>query len=138
MKLSSQGDLQSNPEWDSILSAAQKNKATEIKRLVEKCGVSPNHTNRAGQSALHIAALWGNGRITIYCNTDDLFQLIMGHSCYYYFLTNQCSSSYRGSSSGIRSGQCCQPNIWSYPVALCCTIIERAQTQSCAMCSTAY
>jgi hypothetical protein len=61
MTKSSQDAVHTNPEWDCILGSAQKNKATEIQRLVQKCGVSPNHTNVAGQSALHIAALWGNG-----------------------------------------------------------------------------
>jgi len=49
------------PEWDRILSAAQKNDATEINRLVAEEGVDPSHANAVEQSALHIAALWGNG-----------------------------------------------------------------------------
>jgi len=49
----------SNIMDDRILSAAQKNNAEEIERLV-KSGVSPSHSNSLGQSALHIAALWGN------------------------------------------------------------------------------
>jgi len=59
--MSSQEPLHPHPEWDCILAAAQKNRASEIRRLVQTCGVSPNHTNVAGQSPLHIAALWGNG-----------------------------------------------------------------------------
>lgn len=51
------------PEWDMILSAAQKNSAERIKMLVES-GVSPSHANGVGQSALHVAALWANGTCT--------------------------------------------------------------------------
>jgi ankyrin repeat protein len=47
------------PEWDGILSAAQKNDVATIKGLVDQ-GASPNHSNFVGQSALHIACLWGN------------------------------------------------------------------------------
>lgn len=48
-------------EWDRILSASQKNLPDEIRRLVEVEGVDAKHANRVGQSALHIAALWGHG-----------------------------------------------------------------------------
>jgi len=51
----------SKPEWDGILSAAQKNNPEKIKRMVHEMNVDPNHSNVVGQSALHIAALWGNG-----------------------------------------------------------------------------
>eukprot|EP00592_Proboscia_alata_P021639 CAMPEP_0194412332 /NCGR_PEP_ID=MMETSP0176-20130528/10786_1 /TAXON_ID=216777 /ORGANISM="Proboscia alata, Strain PI-D3" /LENGTH=512 /DNA_ID=CAMNT_0039215019 /DNA_START=151 /DNA_END=1689 /DNA_ORIENTATION=+ len=50
----------SKPEWDGILSAAQKNNPEKIKRMVHEMNVDPNHSNVVGQSALHIAALWGN------------------------------------------------------------------------------
>ena len=49
------------PEWDMLLSAAQKNLPDRIKTMVLKDGVDPSHSNAVGQSALHIAALWGNG-----------------------------------------------------------------------------
>jgi ankyrin repeat protein len=49
------------PEWDLLLSAAQKNNADKIQALVQNQGVDPSHANRVGQSALHIAALWGHG-----------------------------------------------------------------------------
>ena len=71
MNSSSRQYLHPNPEWDCILSAAQKNLASEILRLVEKCGVSPNHTNVAGQSPLHIAALWGNGTLDNFTHLVD-------------------------------------------------------------------
>lgn len=48
------------PEWDQILRAAMKNDSLGIRRLVEQEGVSPSHSNAVKQSALHIAALWGN------------------------------------------------------------------------------
>ena len=48
------------PEWDRILSASQRNNADEIEYLITSQNVSPNHTNGVGQSALHVAALWGN------------------------------------------------------------------------------
>ena len=47
-------------EWDLLLSFAQKNLPDKIRELVD-LGVSPNHANAVGQSALHIAALWGHG-----------------------------------------------------------------------------
>mmetsp|Transcript_33779 Transcript_33779/g.40460 ORF Transcript_33779/g.40460 Transcript_33779/m.40460 type:complete len:436 (+) Transcript_33779:28-1335(+) len=59
MSSSSNGRV-NRPEWDRILSAAQKNNSTEILRLVSEEGVSASHANAVEQSALHIAALWGN------------------------------------------------------------------------------
>eukprot|EP00550_Attheya_septentrionalis_P007375 CAMPEP_0198295330 /NCGR_PEP_ID=MMETSP1449-20131203/27213_1 /TAXON_ID=420275 /ORGANISM="Attheya septentrionalis, Strain CCMP2084" /LENGTH=430 /DNA_ID=CAMNT_0043995609 /DNA_START=113 /DNA_END=1405 /DNA_ORIENTATION=+ len=52
--------MSSYPEWDRILSASQRNDAARIHRLVDEEGVSPNHANVVGQSALHVAAFWGN------------------------------------------------------------------------------
>ena len=49
------------PEWDQLLSASQKNLPDTIHSLVVDEGVDPSHANRVGQSALHIAALWGHG-----------------------------------------------------------------------------
>ena len=48
------------PEWDRLLSAAQKNNADLIHSLITIDKVSPSHANAVGQSALHIACLWGN------------------------------------------------------------------------------
>lgn len=48
------------PEWDLLLSAAQKNRPDMIQYMVQEGGVDPSHANSVGQSALHIAALWGN------------------------------------------------------------------------------
>lgn len=48
------------PEWDAILTASMKNDSLGIRRLVGE-GVNPSHANAVAQSALHIAALWGNG-----------------------------------------------------------------------------
>mmetsp|Transcript_821 Transcript_821/g.1263 ORF Transcript_821/g.1263 Transcript_821/m.1263 type:complete len:381 (+) Transcript_821:103-1245(+) len=51
---------QSLPEWDRLLAACQKNQADIVRILIEEEGVNPSHANRVGQSALHIAALWGH------------------------------------------------------------------------------
>ena len=48
------------PEWDESWQAAQTNRASEVHHLVKKCGVPPDHANPLGQTALHIAALWGH------------------------------------------------------------------------------
>ncbi|KAL3811034.1 hypothetical protein ACHAXA_003197 [Cyclostephanos tholiformis] len=48
------------PHWDAILSATQRNNVEEVLRLINDEGVSPSHGNFVGQTALHIAALWGN------------------------------------------------------------------------------
>jgi hypothetical protein len=48
------------PEWDLLLSAAQKDRPDELTRLVKMEGVAASHANGVGQSALHIAALWGH------------------------------------------------------------------------------
>ncbi|KAL3905591.1 MAG: hypothetical protein SGARI_004386 [Bacillariaceae sp.] len=49
------------PEWDLILSAARNNRPMDIWNLVKgPTKVAPNHSNAAGQTALHIAALWGH------------------------------------------------------------------------------
>jgi ankyrin repeat protein len=47
--------------YDLLLSAAQKNQPDRIRQLVEQQGVPVNHSNAVGQSALHIACLWGHG-----------------------------------------------------------------------------
>jgi ankyrin repeat protein len=56
------------PEWDRLLSACQKNDATSVRQLIEQEGVPASHANRVGQSALHIAALWGHG--TLQCSLE--------------------------------------------------------------------
>ena len=48
------------PEWDMLLSAAQKNRPDLIAEMIETGGVNPSHSNGVGQSAVHIAALWGH------------------------------------------------------------------------------
>jgi len=50
----------SMPGWDRILTASKDNNASEIRRLVLGEGVSPSHANGVGQSAIHVASLWGN------------------------------------------------------------------------------
>jgi len=40
--------------------AAQRNQPLEIHRLVKAEGVSASHSNPVGQSALHVASLWGH------------------------------------------------------------------------------
>ncbi|KAL7579663.1 hypothetical protein ACA910_021813 [Epithemia clementina (nom. ined.)] len=55
-----QASSRPRPEWDVLLSAAQKNDATRIRALVNDHGISPSHANGVGQSALHVAALWGH------------------------------------------------------------------------------
>lgn len=59
---SSQRSSEARPEWDLLLSAAQKNCPDKIRALVAD-GVDPSHSNAVGQSALHVAALWGHGKI---------------------------------------------------------------------------
>jgi hypothetical protein len=49
------------PEWDLLLSAAQKNQPDRIRDMINKENVDASHANAVGQSALHIAALWGHG-----------------------------------------------------------------------------
>lgn len=49
------------PEWDLLLSAAQKNQPDKIRDMISKEKVDASHANAVGQSALHIAALWGHG-----------------------------------------------------------------------------
>lgn len=51
---------------DLILSAAQKNQPERIRQLVEQQGVPVNHTNGVGQSALHVACLWGHGTYSLF------------------------------------------------------------------------
>lgn len=50
----------SNPEWDLLLSAARKGETESIRRMVEKEGVPVSHGNAMGQTALHIAVMWGH------------------------------------------------------------------------------
>jgi ankyrin repeat protein len=50
------------PEWDRLLSACQNNDLNLVRKLVVDEGVSPSHSNRVGQSALHIATFGGHGK----------------------------------------------------------------------------
>mmetsp|Transcript_18485 Transcript_18485/g.53044 ORF Transcript_18485/g.53044 Transcript_18485/m.53044 type:complete len:404 (-) Transcript_18485:2831-4042(-) len=49
-----------NPQYDRILSAAQQNRPDIISTLVKEMGCPPGYGNQVGQTALHIASLWGN------------------------------------------------------------------------------
>lgn len=49
-----------NPEWDRLLMACQKNDVEFVRELLVDEGVNPSHANPAGQSALHIAAWWAH------------------------------------------------------------------------------
>ena len=48
------------PHWDLLLSAAQKNRPMDVWDLCKRRGVPPDHCNGMGQTALHVAALWGH------------------------------------------------------------------------------
>ena len=61
------------PEWDLLLSAAQKNRADLIQEMITLGQVNPSHSNSVGQSALHIASLWGNGTYVFYVYMYFLF-----------------------------------------------------------------
>jgi len=45
--------------WDQILTLARDNDAASIRELC-RLGCPPSHGNRIGQTALHIAAMWGS------------------------------------------------------------------------------
>ena len=62
-----------SPEWDRLLSACQKNDVDLVRRLIEEAGVDSSHSNRAGQSALHIASLWGHGKYHTSYNTCTVY-----------------------------------------------------------------
>ena len=47
---------------DLLLGAAMRNDVEDIKFLIQEMRVSPSHSNKVGQSALHVACLWGNGK----------------------------------------------------------------------------
>lgn len=47
-------------EWDELLSSAQRNMPGRIRQMVREEGVPASHSNGLGQSALHIAVLWGH------------------------------------------------------------------------------
>ena len=49
----------SSQENDRLLSATQQNNATQVQALIDS-GIDVSYANSAGQTALHIAALWGN------------------------------------------------------------------------------
>jgi ankyrin repeat protein len=48
------------PEWDLLLSAAQKNESERLRDMIQNQKVNASHANAVGQSALHIAALWAH------------------------------------------------------------------------------
>lgn len=47
------------PEYDLLLSAAQKNDTNRIETLIA-AGVPHSHANAIGQTALHVTCIWGN------------------------------------------------------------------------------
>eukprot|EP00613_Pedinella_sp_CCMP2098_P052751 CAMPEP_0171891662 /NCGR_PEP_ID=MMETSP0992-20121227/44870_1 /TAXON_ID=483369 /ORGANISM="non described non described, Strain CCMP2098" /LENGTH=295 /DNA_ID=CAMNT_0012519035 /DNA_START=103 /DNA_END=986 /DNA_ORIENTATION=- len=50
-----------NPGVNMLLSYAQQNKPEELQRLLDSGGgVDPSEGNSVGQTALHVACLWGN------------------------------------------------------------------------------
>lgn len=51
---------QGNPAANMLLSYAQQNKPEEITRILAEAGVDPSEGNSVGQTALHVACLWGN------------------------------------------------------------------------------
>lgn len=55
--------IKSLPEWDRLLAACQKNQPDAVRHLIKVENVDPSHANRVGQSALHVAALWGHGKL---------------------------------------------------------------------------
>jgi hypothetical protein len=57
--------LSNHPEWDRLLLGCQKNDAQLVKQLLLPeeeggAGISANHANAIGQSALHIASWWAH------------------------------------------------------------------------------
>lgn len=54
------------PEWDLLLSAAAKDNLEQVRDLVERQGVPVSHSNGIGQTALHVAALWGHVNVARY------------------------------------------------------------------------
>lgn len=54
------------PERDLLLSAAAKNKLDKVRDLIENQGVPPSHGNGIGQTALHLAVLWGHVDVVRY------------------------------------------------------------------------
>jgi ankyrin repeat protein len=51
---------QANPAANMLLSYAQQNKPDEISALLAASGIDPSDGNSVGQTALHVACLWGN------------------------------------------------------------------------------
>ena len=72
--------------WDRILSASQKNNSTEIRRLVLNEDVNPNHANSVGQTASHVAALWGNSELNCKSEIRDLKVLSNAYRHIFYFM----------------------------------------------------
>jgi len=54
------------PEWDLLLAAAAKNDKAMIVNLVENQQVPVTHSNGIGQTALHVAVLWGHTEVARY------------------------------------------------------------------------
>jgi ankyrin repeat protein len=82
--------LPAPPEWDRLLSACQKNDATLVRKLMEQEGVPASHANRVGQSALHIATLWGHGTC-LYGLVSVLGMIEQLHVCLTLLLLLSCA-----------------------------------------------
>ena len=54
-----------NPQHNMLLSYAQQNKPDEIQRLLDAGGLDASAGNSVGQTALHVACLWGNAEAAI-------------------------------------------------------------------------
>lgn len=52
-----------NPQSMAMLTNAQQNNAEELQRIISS-GVDPSSSNAVGQTALHVACLWGNTAAT--------------------------------------------------------------------------
>ena len=50
--------------FGAILAAAKENDVEALSLALE-AGMSVNATNQIGQSALHVAAIWGNAEVTL-------------------------------------------------------------------------
>ena len=54
------------PEWDLMLSATAKNDLDAVKMYIEEQQVPVTHSNGIGQTALHVAVLWGHVALVEY------------------------------------------------------------------------
>ena len=59
-------------DGEAFLGAAVDNDANKIRELITEKGIDAGYGNPAKQSALHLAALWGNGTSLIIAMTPHL------------------------------------------------------------------